>query len=76
LPEPPKSEALWNMMIPDIAGEHYRIDQDQWNCLSAKFNISGIPRYMLISKSGEMINDQIRFYGSLDDLKELLIKHL
>lgn len=73
---PSSPEELWNMMVPDIHGEHYRLKQDEWNYLSAKFNISGIPRYILIDKDGSVINDNVRFYNSLEDLNKLIMKHL
>jgi thiol-disulfide isomerase/thioredoxin len=45
-------EATWKNMITDIKGEHFRVNSDEWNTLSAKFNISGIPHYVLVDKNG------------------------
>lgn len=49
-------EKTWLNMIPDIKGEHYRLSDDEWNYLSARFNISGIPHHVLVGKNGEVIN--------------------
>lgn len=65
----------WNNMIPDIKGEHYRVSQDEWNYLSSKFNITGIPHYVLVGKDGAVINPQL---GHMDNngIKTLLEKHI
>ncbi|MBN2164908.1 MAG: redoxin family protein [Marinilabiliaceae bacterium] len=49
-------EQTYNNMIPDIKGEHYRVSQDEWNYLCGKFNISGIPHYVIVNKNGEVID--------------------
>lgn len=41
----------------DIIGEHYLTDDREYNLLSAEFNISGIPRYMLIDQDGKIVDD-------------------
>ena len=41
----------------DISGEHYLLDGREYNILSGEFNISGIPRYMLVDQSGRVVND-------------------
>ncbi|WP_010135977.1 TlpA family protein disulfide reductase [Ochrovirga pacifica] len=28
---------MWDMMVPDIKGDHYRVNKDEWNYLSSKF---------------------------------------
>ena len=53
---PTSPQSTWSNMIPDIKGEHYRVTTDEWNFLNAKFNISGIPHYLLVKKTGEIIN--------------------
>jgi thiol-disulfide isomerase/thioredoxin len=49
---PSSPEATWSNMIPDIGGEHYRVNTDEWNTICGKFNISGIPHYALVDKNG------------------------
>lgn len=45
-------EGTWKNMITEIKGEHYRVSSDEWNILTGKFNISGIPHYVLVDKNG------------------------
>lgn len=49
---PSSPEGTWNNMIPDIGGEHYRVSADEWNTICGKFNVSGIPHYVLVDKNG------------------------
>jgi len=50
----------WSNMIPGIKGEHYRLSENEWNFLAAKYNISGIPRVMLVDKHGVIRNQELR----------------
>jgi thiol-disulfide isomerase/thioredoxin len=68
-------EGTWENMIPDIKGEHYRVSADEWNYLSSKFNISGIPHYVLVGKDGEVINPHLGHLMN-DGLKKLLEKNM
>jgi thiol-disulfide isomerase/thioredoxin len=49
---PSSPETKWRTMIADIRGEHYRVDEKQWEYLCRKFNIDGIPSYVLVDKNG------------------------
>lgn len=51
----------YNLRIPEIKGQHYRLNTDEWNFLSSKFNISGIPHYVLLDKKGNVVNDNLHF---------------
>jgi len=62
-------------MIPDIKGEHYRVSTDEWNYLCSKFNISGIPHYVLVDKKGAVINPNLSHMGN-DPLKRELEKRI
>ncbi len=66
----------WNTMIPDIKGEHYRLETDQWNLLASRFNISGIPHYLLVDKNGIVVNDNIYFTSSNFLLKKMFEEYL
>lgn len=66
----------WNMMVPDIKGEHYRLSSDEWNYLASKFNISGIPHYVLVDKKGTVVNDKVYFASSNSELKRLFNQYL
>jgi thiol-disulfide isomerase/thioredoxin len=69
----PKS--TYDIMIPDIKGEHYRLSTDEWNTLSAKFSISGIPHCVLVGKDGQVINSHLMIYDNLQ-LKKTLMKYI
>ncbi len=68
-------EGTWKNKIPDIKGEHYRVSTDQWNYLSSKFNISGIPHYVLVGKDGKIINGDLAHMDN-NSLKVVLEKYL
>ena len=42
----------WEASIPDIKGEHYRVDDDQWREIRSKFNVDGIPFYIMVQRDG------------------------
>jgi thiol-disulfide isomerase/thioredoxin len=66
----------WNMMVPDIKGQHFRIEPDEWNKLASRFNISGIPHYMLVDKSGNIVKDKIYFASSNSELRKMFEEYL
>ena len=65
----------WSNMIPDIKGEHYRVSDDEWNYLKSKFQISGIPHYVLVGKDGTVINPQLKFMDN-NGIKTMLEKYI
>jgi thiol-disulfide isomerase/thioredoxin len=67
-------EATYKNMIPTIKGEHYRLKQDEFNYLSAKFQITGIPHYVLVDKEGKIVNPNLGF-SSNQELKGLFEKY-
>jgi thiol-disulfide isomerase/thioredoxin len=62
----------WELMIPDIKGEHYRLKRDEWNYIKSKFKINGIPHYALVNKTGETVRDHIYFSSSNDEFRKLI----
>ncbi|WP_140485122.1 thioredoxin-like domain-containing protein [Flavobacterium sp. GSA192] len=68
-------EKTWNNSIPNIKGEHYRVSEDEWNYLTQKFNISGIPHYVLVNKKGEVVNPELGHHSN-ESLKKILEKQL
>jgi thiol-disulfide isomerase/thioredoxin len=42
----------WETMIPDIKGEHYYLTDAQWKELSRKFDVDGIPFYIMVQRDG------------------------
>lgn len=53
------SEESWKATIAQkqMSGEHFLLADKEYSLLADKFNIAGIPRYMVIDKKGKVIND-------------------
>ena len=67
--------SLYNNMIPEIKGEHFRVSSDEWNYLKSKFQISGIPHYVLVNKKGEVVEPDMN-HPSNESLKKRLVEEL
>ncbi len=54
------SKQSWQYTIKEmgIEGEHYFANENDGKLLSQKFNISGIPRYVLVGKDGKVADDE------------------
>jgi thiol-disulfide isomerase/thioredoxin len=72
---PTSPQSTWANMISDIKGEHYRVGNDEWNFLAAKFNISGIPHYVLVNKKSEVVNPELGHHDNVS-LKSILEKYI
>ena len=46
----------WDEAIPNIAGEHFRVTNEQWKSLCKKYGIQGIPFYLIYNQKGELIH--------------------
>lgn len=68
-------EKTWENMIPDIKGEHFRVSDDEWNFLSEKFNISGIPHYVLVDKTSQVVKPKMGHYGN-EALKQIILEQI
>lgn len=68
-------EETYKNMIPTIKGEHYRLKQDEYNYLATKFQVTGIPHYVLVDKEGKVIYPHLGF-NTNENLKELFKKYL
>ena len=71
LTNPTSPKKTWEMLIPDIHGEHYYLTQDEWNTMSARFGVSGIPHYVMVDKSGKVYKEKVYFASSNAELKKL-----
>lgn len=61
---------LWKKLIPDIAGEHYRLGAKQWDYLWTRFKLQGVPYYLIIDEKGE-IKDQFIYTNKKEVQKKL-----
>lgn len=59
-------EETWENMIPDIKGEHYRVSADEYNYMREKFDITGIPHYVLVGKDGQ-VKHNYKFHNPKND---------
>lgn len=50
---------MWERMIAEIDGDHYRLTDTQWTELCRALNIPGIPAYLLLGKDGEKAYDNL-----------------
>ncbi|MFV0565893.1 MAG: thioredoxin-like domain-containing protein [Flavobacteriaceae bacterium] len=73
---PTSPETAYKNMIPNIKGEHYKVSEDEWNYLCEKFNIAGIPHYLLIDKQGNIVARNTPQLWSPESLTPLLNKYL
>ncbi len=68
-------ELTWRPKTADIPGEHFRLSREQWSAVCNQFNVSGIPRYMLVDRQGEVVNDNVGHMTNAS-LKLLFEKYL
>ncbi|WP_304245923.1 TlpA disulfide reductase family protein [Parabacteroides gordonii] len=61
---------LWKKLIPDIAGEHYRLDTKQWGYLWNRFKLQGVPYYLVIDEKGNIV-DQFVYTNKKEVQKKL-----
>ena len=56
-------KANWDQMIPNMAGDHYRLTDAQWKDLLTLLQVPGIPSYMIINKDGSKAWDNLNEGG-------------
>ena len=72
---PTSPAKTYKEMIPGIDGEHFKVSSDEWNYLTQKFNIYGIPHYALVDREGRVVNPHMMHLGN-DQLKKVLMEQL
>ncbi|MHA4893336.1 TlpA family protein disulfide reductase [Pedobacter sp. PWIIR3] len=50
-------ETTYNIMISKIKGEHYKLKADEYNLISEKLKINGIPHYTIFNKNSEIVKN-------------------
>ncbi len=70
---PSSPDKDYQKAIPDIKGEHFKVTADEWNYLTQKFNIYGIPHYALVDRKGKIVQDHM-MHLSNDELKKVLLE--
>lgn len=62
----------YNILIPGIKGEHYKVTADEFNVLSNIFGINGIPHYAIANKNGFVVEKHFH-WGNTEELKNKLV---
>lgn len=68
-------ENTWKNMIPDMKGQHYRVNQAQWDYLRNSLNARGVPTYVIIDREGNHSFHSVGFPG-VDAMRNELNKAL
>ncbi|PWG80722.1 TlpA family protein disulfide reductase [Pararcticibacter amylolyticus] len=66
-------EKTYSVMSPGIKGEHYRVTSDEYNVLSERFRINGIPHYAIANKKGIVVDSNFHWTDH-EKLKEKLLQ--
>lgn len=69
---PSSIEKTWKILIQDIPGEHYWLNEKQWSYLWKYFQMSGLPMYLVIDKQGKIAK---RFVHVTRKELEEILKH-
>lgn len=66
-------EARYTKFVEEQALENtFRLSNDDYNYLSQLFKFNGIPRYVLIDKQGNVLNDDFQMHNFESELKDIL----
>ncbi len=62
----PWAKDKWKATIAEkgISGQHYLLNNEQYNSIKVLFQMQGIPHYLLIDKQGEIVNKDAPIPGS------------
>lgn len=67
---PNSIKKTWDILIQDIAGEHYWLNKEQWGYLWNHFQMTGLPMYLIIDKKGNIAKQFT--HVTAKELKKLL----
>jgi len=68
-------ENTWRNMIPDLKGNHYRMNDAQWEYISTQKKVEGVPTYLILDREGSQCFHSVGFPGA-DTMKRELLKAL
>lgn len=57
-------QLLWQQMIADMHGEHYRLSNGQSASLLQLYGFSGIPAYLILDREGKAVYQHLAFPGA------------
>ena len=63
----------WQLMIPELSGEHYRLTDSQYEYMAQRLGVdsAAVPQYALFDKSGNQVSTSILFRGAGVFVKEI-----
>lgn len=66
---------LWENQIQAIGGEHYYLNEEQWNSIlnSKQYGFEGIPTYLIFDKEGKLKQKMTGFPGS-EEMKKMILE--
>ena len=69
LSAPTSDPKKWELMIPEIGGNQYFLNEAEWKAIGQRYGFSGIPYYRVYNKQGECTFSHIGYPGN-DKMKE------
>ena len=69
LSAPSSDPAKWELMIPDIGGNHYQMNDAEWKAIGKRYGFNGIPYYRVYNKQGECTFSHTGYPGN-DKMKQ------
>lgn len=69
LSAPSSDPAKWELMIPEIGGNQYQMNDEEWKAIGKRYGFQGIPYYRVYNKQGECTFEHTGYPGN-DKMKE------
>ena len=66
---------VWQQMIPDIGGDHYRLERKLYQGLVKQFDIQGVPFYLVVDREGNIVYRGTGFMGC-EKMRKLILELL
>ena len=60
----------YDEIMENVDGYKHYIEKDEMRLLTTLFNINAIPRYILVDKEGEVVNQQFSISSGMDEVLE------
>ena len=69
LSAPSSDPTKWELMIPEIGGNQYQMNDEEWKAIGKRYGFQGIPYYRVYNKQGECTFEHTGYPGN-DKMKE------
>lgn len=56
-------QTKWMTMLPEIGGTHYYLTAEQWQAVTERYEVQGIPTYLIYDKTGTQVYKSTGFPG-------------